>query len=336
MAKAIRNPRKKTATGKGRTKKNAMRKPKWTRPSGMVEILKICDDDVIRTVRRRLTRNGNDNFKQSAQSSPASESEPASPAVSVTSCSDVYPSDDSEDSDVGSIHREGEEEKTAAPLEYPEMVSPEDISVSPCVPFTRSMARLHQQQRARRTPIAAAVEDAYESGGADDDDDDRPLRQERRHFRLCLTSPKQDDCLESPQDTRERSPTHNVAPAKKHGLSKKSSQKKIVKTSKAKNIKPARKVTEEKQLNRLRSLIDEDLLVSTDRKRNGTTKNGRMHEASFQMIDRLLGDRNTASGDIIKLEKEVVDLKRKLADVKKDRKKDVKKDMKKDGKKSLK
>lgn len=171
-----------------------------------------------------------DNFKQSAQSSPASESEPASPAVSVTSCSDVYPSDDSEDSDVGSIHREGEEEKTAAPLEYPEMVSPEDISVSPCVLFTRSMARLHQQQRARRTPITAAVEDAYESGGADDDDDDRPLRQERRHFRLCLTSPKQDDCLESPQDTRERSPTHNVAPAKKHGLSKKSSQKKIVKT----------------------------------------------------------------------------------------------------------
>lgn len=107
-------------------------------------------------------------------------------------------------------------------------------------------------------------------------------------------------------------------------------------SAKAKNIKPARKVTEEKQLNRLRSLIDEDLLVSTDRKRKGTTKNGRMHEASFQMIDRLLGDRNTASGDIIKLEKEVVDLKRKLADVKKDRKKDVKKDMKKDGKKSLK
>lgn len=81
--------------------------------------------------------------------------------------------------------------------------------------------------------------------------------------------------------------------------------------------RPLREVTEEEHLDHLRSLIDDDILVSIDRKQTCTTRNGRMHNASWQMIDRLLGDRETATGDIIKLEKEILELKKKLAKVKK-------------------
>ncbi|KIW19104.1 hypothetical protein PV08_03396 [Exophiala spinifera] len=190
-----------------------------------------------------------------------------------------------------------EDEEPASPG-YPQVAS--DVQMTPAVALTRSMARLHQPPPSTSAPEEEAHPDSSS-------DDDKPLRRNRRPSRQLLEP--------SLETVKAKAPSKGVAPAQS-GVSKKSPKKKGLKNSNAKT-KPLREVTEEHHLERLRSVIDEELLVPVERKLPGTTKPGRMYVASWQMIDRLQRDRNTASGDVIRLEKEVMDLKKRLEHVKK-------------------
>ncbi len=79
-----------------------------------------------------------------------------------------------------------------------------------------------------------------------------------------------------------------------------------------------RRDTQKTQIERLRALIDADILEHVDPITSGTTPHGRMFDASRKMIERLMGVWHDAAIDQgLRLRTENAELRRRLANVEK-------------------